>query len=150
MRKLIPLAFLFVFFNSSLFGQDGSSPKEGFTTNFEEEHYLIFVLANRPNDLPEVRAAITKYIWKYYPQAHLKVTQIAVDGDLANVPLIHLAAFKDKAQAMEFYNNLKKNRPDFLQMGMTLDYFPLSKSNYEAILRAKSLDGYKTFFQTNY
>jgi len=150
MRKLITLAFLFVFFNSSLFGQDASSPKEGFTTNFEEEHYLIFVLANRPNDLPEVRAAITKYIWKYYPQAHLKVTQIAVDGDLANVPLIHLAAFKDKAQAMEFYNNLKKNRPDFLQMGMTLDYFPLSKSNYEAILRAKSLDGYKTFFQTNY
>jgi hypothetical protein len=150
MRKLIPLAFLFAFFHSALFGQDDLTAKEGYTLDSGEEHYFIFVLANRPADLPEVRASITKYIWKYYPQARLKVTQIAVDGDLANVPLIHLQTFKGKAQAMEFYKSLKKNHPDFLQMGMTLDYFPLSKSNYETILRAKSLDGYKAFFQKNY
>ncbi|MFQ5445870.1 MAG: hypothetical protein ACE5FF_02955 [Saprospiraceae bacterium] len=150
MRKLIPLACLFAFFHTSLFAQDELTAKSGYTVNNEEEHYFLFVLANRPADLPELRAEITKYLWKYYPKARLKMTQIAIDGDLENVPLIHLQAFKNKAQAMEFYTGLRKNRPDFLQMGMTLDYFPLSKSNYETILRAKSLAGYKDFFQHNY
>ncbi len=150
MRKLIPLAFLFTLFFSPVIAQDDLTAKEGYTLAGDEEHYFLFVLANKPADLPELRASITKYIWKYYPNAHLKVTQIAVDGDLTNVPLIHLSSFKNKTQAMEFYKSLKKNNPDFLQMGMTLDYFPLSKSNYGTILRAKSLSGYKTFFQKNY
>jgi hypothetical protein len=118
--------------------------------NASEEHCFLFVLANRPNDLPELRAGITKYIWKYHPNDKLKVTQIQVDGELTTVPLIHVQDFANKTEAMAFFNGLKKNRPDFLQMGMTLDYFPLSKSNYEQILRAKSLAGYKAFFEQNY
>lgn len=118
--------------------------------NASEEHFFLFVLSNRPNDLPELRTGITKYMWKYYPNDKLKITQIQLDGDLKDVPLILISGFTDKAKAMEFYNGLKLNRPDFLQMGMTKEYFPLSKTNYETIVRAKSLNGYKPFFQQNY
>ncbi len=142
--------FLLLFAVNNGIAQDQLTEKGGFSVNANEEHYFIFVLANRPNDLPEVRAEITKYLWKNYAGAKLKVTQIQGEGELATIPLIHIQAFPNKAAAMDFYSNLKKNRPDFLQMGLTTDYFPLSKSNYETILRAKTLKGYKAFFEQQY
>lgn len=132
------------------FAQNDLTEKGAYSLNAAEEHSFLFILNNRPADLPEVRTGITKYIWKYYPSDGLKITQIKIDGDLEQVPLIHITGFDSKARAMEFFNGLKKNRPDFLQMGMTKDYFAVSKSNYETIVRSKSMNGYKSFFEKNY
>ncbi len=151
LKFFIPLTFLAIFFSPQIASaQEKLTEKGGYVMNASEEHSFLFVLSNRPNDLPELRTGITKYMWKYYPNDKLKITQIQLDGDLKDVPLILISGFTDKAKAMEFYNGLKLNRPDFLQMGMTKDYFPLSKTNYETIVRAKSLNGYKPFFQQNY
>jgi len=132
------------------FSQTDLTEKGGYAVNAADEHSFIFVLDNKPNDLPEVRTGITKYIWKHHPSDRLKITQIAIDGDLENVPLILITGFSSGAKSMEFFNGLKKNRPDFLQMGMTKDYFAISKTNYETIVRSKSLSGYKSFFEQNY
>lgn len=152
MRKfIIPLTTAFLFFLSLSANAQELTEKGGFNLDTSEEHYYLFVLSNaRPNDLPELRGEITKYIWKHHANAKLKITQIKVGGELQTVPLIHLQSFKNKTEAMAFHQNLKKTRPDFLQLGMTVDYFPLSKSNYEKVLRAKSLQGYKPFFLNNY
>ena len=152
MRKFfVPLTLLALFFlPTCIFAQDNLTEKGVFVVNATEEHNFLFVLANKPNDLQELRTGITKYIWKYHPNDKLKITQIQVDGDLKDVPLIHVTGFANQSQAMEFYKGLKANRPDFMQMGMTKDFFPLSKTNYEQVVRAKSLNGYKPFFQQNY
>jgi hypothetical protein len=151
MHRFIPLTCFFLLALAvPAFSQEQLTPKGGYSTDANEEHYFLFVLANRPTDLPELRGAITKYMWKQYPNQRLKITQIQVDGELTNTPLLHIQSFSNKAAAMEFYDSLKKNKPDFLQMGMTLDYFALSKSNYEAILRNKNMKGYKAFFEQFY
>ena len=152
MRKfIVPLtAFFFLLLGNVSHSQDQLTEKGGFSVNDSEEHYFLFILNNRPSDLPEMRGEITKYIWKYHPNAKLKITQIKVEGELAEVPMIHLQTFENKAEAMAFFKALKTNRPDFLQMGMTKDYFAISKTNYEKIVRAQSLAGYKPFFTSNY
>lgn len=149
-RLIIPLTLLVCLVLPNLSFSQEFTEKGGYSLDANEEHYFLFVLSDRQGDLQELRGEITKYIWKYHPSDRLKITQIQVGGELAEVPLIHISAFDNKAEAMKFFNNLKKNRPDFLQMGMTKDYFPLSKSNYERVLRSKSLKGYKPFFQQNY
>ncbi len=151
-KFIIPIAALFMlcFINPAFSQQDQLTEKGGFSMNASEEHYFLFILNNRPADLPEVRGEITKYIWKYHPKAKLKITQIKVEGELVDVPIIHIQKFENKAAAMNFYKNLKTNRPDFLQMGMTKDYFAISKTNYEKIVRSGSLIGYKPFFASNY
>lgn len=147
----IPLTLTLLFFlPNALTAQEDLTEKGGFSVNASEEHSFLFVLANRPNDLQEMRTGITKYMWKYHPNEKLKITQIQVDGELKEVPLILISGFADKTKAMDFYKGLKSNRPDFMQMGLTKDFFPLSKTNYEKVLRAKSLNGYKQFFQQNY
>ena len=151
-KFIIPLTALFAicFINPSFSQQGEFTEKGGFSVDASEEHYFLFILNNRPADLPELRGEITKYIWKYHPSAKLKITQIKVDGELADVPILHIQKFKDKAAAMSFYKSIKSDRPDFLQMGMTKDYFPVSKTNYEKIVRSQSLVGYKPFFASNY
>ncbi len=152
MRKIfIPLSFLTLFFLPIAISAQGQlTEKGGYVVNANEEHSYLFVLSTRAADLQELRTGITKYIWKYHPNEKLKITQIAVDGDLKDVPLIHVTGFSNKAQAMAFHNGIKTNRPDFMLMGMTKDNFPVSKTNYETVLRSKSLNGYKVFFQQNY
>lgn len=150
-KIFIPFTLLALFLlPGSVSAQENLTEKGVFVVNASEEHSFLFVLANRPNDLQELRTGITKYMWKYHPNDKLKITQIEVDGDLQGVPLILISGFDNKAKSMEFYNGLKTNRPDFMQMGMTKDYFPVAKSNYERIIRTKSLNGYKPFFQQNY
>ncbi|MCB0522147.1 MAG: hypothetical protein H6577_14175 [Lewinellaceae bacterium] len=147
----LPITFLFLLlFSASTHAQGELTAKGGFAVNNAEAHNFLFLLKNSPNDLQELRTGITKYIWKYHPNDKLKITQIKIGGDLENVPLILVTGFDNKGQAMAFYNGLKKNRPDFLQMGMTNDYFALSKTNYEQIVRNKSTEGYKAFFEQNY
>jgi hypothetical protein len=51
---------------------------------------------------------------------------------------------------MEFYRNLQKNLPGFIQMGITTDYFAMSTSNYNRMLQMKSLSGYRAFFDKEY
>lgn len=150
MRNTIPLLLLFLLAGiNDTYAQD-KGQKGVFVAAPQEEHNFLLVLAKRPGDFPEVRGEITKYIWKYYPNEHLKLTQIQVDGDLKNVPLILLQSFDDQAGAMDFYHSLKKNMPDFMQMGITVDYFAISVSNYNRIIRAQSLSGYKEFFEQEY
>lgn len=150
MKLLIPIVVALLSLSNSVYSQETLTPKEGFSVNDNEEHFYLFVLNNRPSDLPELRAAITKYIWKQYPNSHLKITQIEIDGSLAGVPLLHVQSFNNKAEALAFHKALKINHPDFLYMGMTEDYFPISKTNFETVVRNKSLEGYKEFFQKNY
>ncbi len=135
---------------SLAFSQEKLTAKAGFTLNANEEHYYIFVLNDRPADLPELRAAITKYIWKHYPQANLKITQLEIDGELSGVPLLHVQSFANKAEALAFHKALMTEHPDFMHMGMTVENFPVSKSNFEAIVRNQSLNGYKDFFLKHY
>ena len=153
MRKLIVpffALFLLSFVNDSFAQQDILTEKGGFSVDESDEHYFLFVLNNRPSDLRELRGEITKYIWKHHPTPKLKITQIKIEGELADVPMIHIKSFPSKSAAMKFHKELKENRPDFMQMGMTKDYFAISKKNFEKVVRARSLKGYKPFFATNY
>lgn len=153
MRKfIVPLIALFTLcLQTDLIAQeDVLTEKGGFSLNAEEEHYFLFILNNRPSDLPELRGSITKYIWKKHPKAKLKITQIRIEGELKDVPMIHIKTFSNKAKAMAFYHDLEVNRPDFLQMGMTKDFFAVSKTNFQKIIRAQSITGYKPFFAMNY
>lgn len=149
MKKLLFVVSLLLFVVATQ-AQDNLTSKQGYTHDPTEEHYYLFVLNDRPGDLPELLGEITKYIWKYHPREHLKITQISIDGELASTPLVHVRSFPNKAAAMAFHKQLLQNHPDFLHMGMTVDFFPISKSNYEQVIRNKSLRGYRPFFDANY
>ncbi len=125
-----------------------SFAQNDFILDPSEEHGF-FIIANPIADIGEFRAEVTKYSWKNHASDKLKVSHIQI-GEGKKLAIMYLRPFRDKAHAMTFYKGLKSNHPNFLQMKMTDAFYPVSKSNYEEMVRKQNLDGYQTFFEQNY
>ncbi|MFT4762471.1 MAG: hypothetical protein ACI9XO_002338 [Paraglaciecola sp.] len=144
--KEIGLYFLFsIFLSTFAIGQND----EGFAFEAEETHYILITMTDNAVDIPDVRAEVTKYVWRNHAAAKLKITHILI-GESRSTNAIILEAFTDKNNAMNFYEKMQTNRPDFMQMDLTKEYLAISKSNYNQILRNESMDGYTAFFKEKY
>ena len=51
---------------------------------------------------------------------------------------------------MEYYNTVESKRDTYAGDGAEYEIFAVSQTNYRQILRSKSLDGYRGFFERNY
>lgn len=144
--KKIGLYLLFsVFLTTVSFGQN----KSGFAFKAEEPHYLLITMTDSALDIPDVRAEVTKYIWRNHAADKLSITHILIGENHSTNALI-LESFTDYKHAMNCYDKMQSNRPDFMQMGLTKEYLVISKSNYEQILRNHSMKGYTAFFKEKY
>jgi hypothetical protein len=121
----------------------------GFAFEADEPHYILITMTDRALDIPDVRTEVTKYVWRNHAADKLEITHILI-GENRSTNAIILETFSDKSHAMNFYQKMQTNRPDFMQMGLTKEYLVISKSNYEQILRNESMNGYATFFKEKY
>ena len=51
---------------------------------------------------------------------------------------------------MEYYRSIEANKSAYLGESTEYEMFAVSQSNYRQILRSKSLNGYREFFNENY
>ncbi|MEK7253722.1 MAG: hypothetical protein AAB316_03190, partial [Bacteroidota bacterium] len=116
----------------------------------DQLHYVIVVFKKDIN-LNDAKVAVTEYNEKYHNLQKLRMNNIYLgDGD-AKLPLIAIRRYKDKKEAMDYYDTVGKNKSDFLDVGK-FDYelFPISQDNYRELLRVKNVDEYRGFFEANY
>lgn len=150
MKVLVSFIFFLASFQALILnGQTSEANADGFSVTAGETHAFLIVISSNSLDIPEVRAGITKYLWKQHASDRLKITHIEL-GEASKKQVMYIEEFSDKNHAMKFYKGLKTNRPDFMQMGLTRDYYPISKSNYEILIKKQSLVAYKRFFRENY
>ena len=121
----------------------------GFVNSSNEPHYVLITMTKTAVDIPDVRAEVTKYMWKYHAADKLSISHILI-GENRSVGAMFIKEFRNAQHAMNFHQLMLKNKPDFMQMGLTKNYFVVSKSNFDQILRNRSLSGYDSFFQENY
>mgnify|MGYP000200157308 CR=1 FL=1 len=140
MKHIILQISLFILIGISINAQSD------FAVNLEEEHSFL-ILPNKVIDYKEYVGAVTKYVWKYHAKDRLKINNIEIGGE--NDVLIQITQFRNQSHAMSFYNHMKRTFPDFMHMGMTKAYFPVSKSNFDEILRKEGVGEYEQFFETN-
>ena len=136
-------------------GQQRDIPKgQGQVGNYtvanDQLHYVIVVFKNEVS-LNDAKIKITDYNNKYHSLQKLRMNNIFLgDGD-TRYPLIAIRRYKDKAEAMDYYNTVRKNEKDFLDK-KKYDYevLPIGQDNYRELLKSKNLDDYRTFFELNY
>ena len=118
MKNILQICAIFFLLNvQNTVAQSASD----FKITDNEDHYFIIIFSGKKIDFSETRASITKYVWTEHASDGLKLTHILI-GENRNVSAMQIETFKNGNSAMEFYNKLEKNRPDFLQMGLTKDY----------------------------
>ena len=117
-----------------------TAQSETFTNSASEPHYVLITMTKQAVDIPDVRAEVTKYIWKNHPADKLNISHILI-GENRSVNAMFLKEFRNKAHAMSFYKKMMDTKPDFMQMNLTKDYYAISKSNFDQMLRNRTGKG---------
>lgn len=128
---------------------EAEEESSAFTYNENEMHYMLVVFQPEQEKINDLRNKISDYNEKYYKLDKIRPASIYVGPD-NKTPVVVLRRFKDKNEAMRYYDGVQKNKNEFVDAGVTFDIMPISQNNYRQIIRARSVDGYKEFFTSNY
>lgn len=125
---------------------------DAFTREDDKLHYLLVALKGSDVRLDEVKNAVSDYNRENHKLEQLRISNIFLGTDTEN-PIVVIRKFDNKEQAMRYYNEVK-NLADFLgetdRKKYTKEFFAVTQENYRRILKNKTLDGYREFFEENY
>jgi tetratricopeptide (TPR) repeat protein len=124
---------------------------DAFTIEDDKLHYFIVALTGDVR-LDDVKAAVSDYNTEYHKAEQLRISNIFLGTD-TNTPIIVIRKFDNKEQAMRYYNEVK-NQKDFLGETTRKTYnkemFAVTQENYRRILKNKTLNGYREFYEQHY
>lgn len=121
---------------------------EIFKVEDDKVHYGIVVFDKKVN-LTKVKAGISDYHRKNHRLDQLRISNIYLGSD-TNRPLIIIRKFKNKKEAIKYYDGAKRDIENYIKIKDEFNFFVVNQFNYREILRNKSAVEYKTFFAEHY
>lgn len=122
---------------------------EAFKAEDDKLHYFIVALQNNTIKLNDAKTAVSDFNRQYYKLEKLRISNVYLGTD-TNTPILVIRRFDTKTHAMDYYNGILRNRAEFLPAGTEFEMFAVTQFNYRQILKNKTLDSYRTFFEENY
>ena len=134
-------------FNELIFEEDSDI----FTLDYDKLHYgLIIIYKASSKVVKEMQNDIKKFHQKYFSLDQLS-TQISALSTDDNIRLILVRTFDDKSKAMDYYNVIDKKDKEFIKKkGYSFDFFVINQNNYREVVKARSINEYRIFFEDNY
>jgi tetratricopeptide (TPR) repeat protein len=129
---------------------NNENPDEAYTREDDKLHYFLAILKGDVK-LDDVKASITDYNREKHKTEQLRISNIFLGTD-TNTPIIVIRKFDTKEQSMIYYREVKNNK-DFLgetKKSYNKEFFTVTQENYRRILKNKSLDAYRAFFNKEY
>jgi len=112
-------------------------------------HYFIVVLQDKNIKLKDAQNAVSDFNREFHQLGKLRVSNVYL-GSKTGTPVLVIRRFKTKEKAMDYYNSVQSNVASFLPEGTEYEAYPITQYNYRTILKSKSMDGYREFFEDNY
>lgn len=132
---------------------EGKKALEDSPFTYEEGklHYVIVVFEPGVK-LTQAKANIADYNSKYHSLDKLRISNIYLGPptDPTKLPLIVIRRFPNKEKAMAYYEGVMANKDEFVKQEVPFEVYPITQNNYREILKRKSLDGYREFFEAYY
>ncbi|MDX1407276.1 MAG: hypothetical protein R3330_04060, partial [Saprospiraceae bacterium] len=131
-------------------GNDISGPS--FKPSPDALHFMLVMVHNQDDEelnTRDLKISVSEYNKKYHQLDRLKISSLVFDP-ASGQSLILVRSFKNAERAMQYFRNVEKYRQEFLQPGAQYDILPQTQHNYREIIRQKSLDDYKAFFDEHY
>ncbi len=123
--------------------------KTAFKVEDDKLHYFIVALLNNTIKLSDAKAAVSDFNRAYHKLDKLRISNVYLGTD-TSTPILVIRRFKTKALAMNYFDGILKNSDDFLPEDTEYEMFAVTQFNYRQILKTRSLDNYRTFFEENY
>ncbi len=121
-----------------------------YQTNDEQIHYILIVFHDNVRlDQPQIQ--LSNYNLKYHKLDRLRINNLYLGNDQEQrLPMLIVRRFKDKAEAMKYYEGATRNTSEFIDPAQDYSLFAVNQENYREILRSRSISGYEAFFNQNY
>jgi len=124
---------------------------EAFSQEDDKLHYTIIAFKDKEVSLTDAKVKVSDYNEKYHKLDRIRISNIYL-GTTADdrIPILVLRRFKNKQDAMKYYNGVQRNKSEFVDEGVEFELFPVTQNNYREILKQRKIDGYRLFFQQYY
>lgn len=119
-----------------------------YKTEPEKLHYIIIAF-NKDVSLTDNKAKVSDFNRKYHKLDKLRISNIYLGAEV-RTPIIVIRRFKDKAAAMKYFKGTQINKKDFISKDNDFEIFAITQNNYRLVLKNKTLDGYREFFEAEY
>lgn len=125
---------------------------EAFTLEDDKLHYVMASISGKDLPLEEIKNAISDYNREKHKAENLRLSNIYLGTD-TDKPIMVIRKFDNRNLAMVYLREVK-DAPDFLgetsKKTYNKEFFAITQENYRRILKNKTLDGYREFFEENY
>ncbi len=124
---------------------------EEFTVEEDKLHYVLVVLfTSSSKDMTSSKIDISAFNQKKYNDAKLKISSIFLNKDDGS-QIILIRKFDDMTTAMDYFKDSQANGEEFLKGGdFKYEVFAVTQKSYREIVKQKSVNAYRVFFENNY
>ncbi len=134
---------------SNVYGETGLG-EANFTVEDNALHFVIVYVINQDQlSMQDIKIAIAKFNNQYFQLDNLKMANLVFDPS-TNASLVLLRSFTTKEKAMKYYETVMRNPKDFLPPIAKYEIYPITQKNYREVIKARTLESYKAFFEENY
>jgi tetratricopeptide (TPR) repeat protein len=131
------------------YGESGLSTAK-FVVEENALHFIIVYVENQDAvTVNDSKVALAEFNKKYFNLDNLKTSNLVFDPS-KNQSLILIRSFTTKEKAMSYYETAVRNPHDFLPKNAIFQVYPITQKNYREVIKARSLDSYKEFFEATY
>ena len=121
-----------------------------FKMNENQVHFILVVFSGDVN-LNNAKVSVSDYHREYHKLDRLRISNIFLGTTAEDrTPMLIVRSFKNSKEAMKYYNGAMSNRDAYIPSDINYEVFAVSLNNYREVLRNKSLQGYRSFFESNY
>jgi tetratricopeptide (TPR) repeat protein len=135
--------------NTEVYGETGLGDAH-FTVEDNALHFVVVYVSNQDEvNLQDTKVALAKFHSQYFQLDNLKMASLVFDPS-KNHSLVLIRSFTTKDKAMKYYETAMRNPKDFLPAKAIYEVYPITQKNYREVIKSRSLEAYKEFFEANY
>jgi len=122
-------------------------------SKFEKEpddlHYAIVVVYKlNQKSTNTAKVNVSAFNKKFHKLANLKISNISLNRENKS-QIVLIRSFDSESKAMAYYKSAKDNSDSFVK-DVTYDLFVTTQKNFREIIKQRSVNEYRKFFDANY
>lgn len=129
---------------------DENEAVQDFEENADKLHYVIVVVNEKgSDDLNAAKISISNYNRKYHKVEKIKISSSTLSKE-NKTEVILMRSFDSKEIAMKYYNEVTRNKKEFMETNVNYEVFAITQQNFREIMKKKSVKEYEIFFKEKY
>ncbi len=115
-----------------------------------DQHFILILFKPEVTTTDEAKAQVSDYNTRFFNNANLKIATITLKDGNQDRQVLLVRTMDNKVKAMEYFNQAKNKKGDFISARFPYDMYAISNTNYRELLRLRSAALYDVWFNKYY